>query len=550
MISSCTAGAQLKIDYTHFRKLLLERNYQKAYQDAMEIRKQPYGKCFPIDYIITKCLCESKLLSTARKGFIELHKYPLTPTVKGILIEEEANCGMIQDDNDALTEIRSILNMIVNNKNVVPKAISSGKIGYVLNCGNHDEANVATDFGLKINTPIEQLSERLFSFEKVNDALEYYKKLLGNGYSINISGHFILITKSKTGTNKAGIQSVVKNLEKSYSFFTDSLDMRSPDKLIAVYLLEDQTSLTDVSRRVHGFNLPKENIGYSCLADLSILGTSKISSIGTLYHELFHLIVRADIGDIPGWLDEGVAALFETSTWHGNVLKGDVYNWRGFVINEYSKTKRSKSLHSLFNSNWENFKVESGSDVCDVAVNYAYAKHFAIYLQERHLLKNILKLFKNRRSVFIDTTYENESSQEIVEKLFNTNIFVINRQFQDWLAITCNINKRAVNIKEELYQAERGLEFINSSALKGDSKFKEGYLRKSCDSYIERIADLELKMKNNVNYANEMEPSRVPINEINKSDSENTYLEYEKLKLEIEQFLDDCFRFITRYSYR
>ncbi len=41
---------------------------------------------------------------------------------------------------------------------------------------------------------------------------------------------------------------------------------------------------------------PASNIGYSSLSDLSILGNSDAENIGTLYHELFHLMIRTDLG--------------------------------------------------------------------------------------------------------------------------------------------------------------------------------------------------------------------------------------------------------------
>jgi len=97
--------------------------------------------------------------------------------------------------------------------------------------------------------------------------------------------------------------------------------------------MPDQKSLQTIALKVHGIDVGKATLGYSLLSDLSLLGIADPDHIGTLYHELFHLIVRTDAGDIPAWLDEGLASLYSVYKWNRDTLKGSASTWRIMQLN-------------------------------------------------------------------------------------------------------------------------------------------------------------------------------------------------------------------------
>ena len=76
------------------------------------------------------------------------------------------------------------------------------------------------------------------------------------------------------------------------------------------------------------------SIGYSFQPNMSRVAVIPSTTIGTLAHELFHLMVRNDFGDIPPWMDEGMAALYEVSRIRGTMIAG-IPNWRGTVLERF-----------------------------------------------------------------------------------------------------------------------------------------------------------------------------------------------------------------------
>ncbi len=419
IISPMILASQINIDYNHFTRLYNSGEYQKLYDEAVAIRKKPYGKIWKIDYFISKALCASGYSDEAKKAF----NYTLS-AYKGNLDTKQFD--FLMNERDAcLTSVSSSSippTVISNMISVNTFASVSGKMGYVVNC--HSEAG-AFDADTAFNA--EELEGRLFDLRDSVKAVGYYRSLLGSGYNIRSGGRYIFIVpKTKVLLD---VSKVTQNLENAYNFYAENYEIRKPDKLIAVYLLGNEETLKLVAKKVHGMNLPARNIGYSCLADLSLLGTSSLYTIGTIYHELFHLMVRTDVGDIPGWLDEGVACLYETSEWENGILKGKVFQWR----TEIFKGLMLPRLHSLLENNWDEFSIAPGVSACDVALNYALAKHFAIYLQEKDMLRKVVTAFKERKNVLVDISFRNETDIELLEKALNKSLKDIQADFDEWM---------------------------------------------------------------------------------------------------------------------
>jgi hypothetical protein len=115
-------------------------------------------------------------------------------------------------------------------------------------------------------------------------------------------------------------------------------------------------------------------------------------SIGTLKHELFHLLVRSHFGDIPPWLDEGMAALYEVSRQQGGQLVG-LPNWRGAFLERYRELR--PSLERLVAMDWATFDA-AGADSIPQAVQHATARYFMLYLQEINRLRHVYHAFRQR----------------------------------------------------------------------------------------------------------------------------------------------------------
>lgn len=422
--------AQKKGSKEYFVKLLEQGKYKLAFNDAYEMRKnEEYGKNPFTSYIMAKALCLSGETKKAESGFkFILTEYEMVAQQKKFMLDEMTKCGTPVAIKTALD--KNMFTSFIMNKQLSPRAGSMGKMGYVLSCNSEPGA-----FKIDTNFDNSQAEKRIFEIDQSKAATSYYRNFLGSGYKVFPSDNFIIITRNANALTAAAANSIAKKLNNGIEFFHNAFNLRKPGKIIAVFLLNDNAGLQQMAKKLHGITLSKSNIGYSNLSDLTLLGISSESKVGTLYHELFHLTVRADIGDIPGWLDEGVASLYETSHWENNNLLGNVINWRTMVLNENLKAgKPLPQLSQLIDENWDGFFFNETNTACDVALNYAMAKHFAIYLQEQNLLKSVLQAFKDRKNVFSDVNATtNESPEDILIKATGKSIEKLQEDFSNWL---------------------------------------------------------------------------------------------------------------------
>jgi hypothetical protein len=199
-------------------------------------------------------------------------------------------------------------------------------------------------------------------------------------------------------------------------------------------------AVKEVAAFVHRIDIPSYLYGYSCLADLSLLGNSSETGLGTIKHEMFHLIIRTDLGDIPGWLDEGIACMYEESHWEGKILTYDSKVWRTRVLEQSSKNGNPLPLLStLINNNWDEFSQDSTTTAGELSVNYAIAKHFAMFLESTKQLPKVVDAFRNRKNVLIDTVSIDLSSVQILEYALGKSLPEIQKDFDKWLNVRYHI---------------------------------------------------------------------------------------------------------------
>lgn len=112
---------------------------------------------------------------------------------------------------------------------------------------------------------------------------------------------------------------------------------------------------------------------------------------GTLVHELTHALVDFDFPQVPDWFNEGLASLYEQCRFLPDDagLEG-LPNWRLPGLQEAIRQKRLRSLAQLI--------VDDDFRGQDVALNYAQARYFCLYLQERKLLEEFYRRFRAAHS--------------------------------------------------------------------------------------------------------------------------------------------------------
>ena len=317
--------------------------------------------------------------------------------------------------------------------------------------------------------------------------------------------------------------------------------LRAPDKLITVYILPDQPALRQTAQLVHGIRLPDPNIGYSNLSDLSLLGLGDAQQLGTLYHELFHLIIRTDLGDIPAFLDEGLASLYSVSKWENEKLVGDHRPWRLEELEEARSAKdmllKIPPLEKLISYSWNEFDGQETKNVCQVAVNYALSNFLMIYLQEKKLLQKIVTAFKNRPFIPQDDL-EPKSNLQIFEEVVTDSIKNFTKKFDVWFKNKYNFDLYAEGLAGGNIPVEFPRLFDNARILLLETdekvfKFNEPARFKMLDEELRGIEEDYRKMPatpTNMNNAPLNVQQTVPIDEkeVKKNEIRLRLEEYEK----------------------
>jgi hypothetical protein len=109
---------------------------------------------------------------------------------------------------------------------------------------------------------------------------------------------------------------------------------------------------------------------------------------GTLAHELTHALAHFDFPEMPEWFDEGLASLFEEARFSEDRLhitgRG---NWRSRDLLPALRDGTLQPLESLISQT----RVRADHQ----AIDYAQARYFCLYLQQRGLLEAYYRKFRS-----------------------------------------------------------------------------------------------------------------------------------------------------------
>jgi hypothetical protein len=203
------------------------------------------------------------------------------------------------------------------------------------------------------------------------------------------------------GQSDGQLDAMAAHLDAYLSFLDHSYGIHLPPNYLTIYLVPYQSEMRATARRVHLLDISPATIGYTFQDDQSAVALIPGDAIGTLFHELFHLVVRSNFGDIPQWLDEGVAALYEVSEIDGGTVRG-VRNWRGPVLLDL--WSKRPLLRDVITAAWyvsdtpsEKFEYDGPPPSTEaITAQFAVARYFALYLQDRGKLE---KVFANVKSL-------------------------------------------------------------------------------------------------------------------------------------------------------
>lgn len=192
----------------------------------------------------------------------------------------------------------------------------------------------------------------------------------------------------------------------------------APDEPLTLLLYSGERAYRDASWKIDRRNTANY-YGYYIRTDKRIvvnIGTGE----GTLAHELTHALGHFDFPNMPEWFDEGLASLYEEADFSEDGLQlNGLSNWRLNHLLSAMQNRRLGNLESLVSS--RDIREEQQ------AVEYAHARYFCLYLQERGLLPFFYRKFRDRAAS------DPSGLRTLCEILGEENLDPIDRNFRQWV---------------------------------------------------------------------------------------------------------------------
>lgn len=194
---------------------------------------------------------------------------------------------------------------------------------------------------------------------------------------------------------------------------------RTPDRPISIVLLSGDDSYQACALQLDG-QRRAAFAGYYERRDHRIV-VNVATGRGTIAHELAHALSHFDFPEMPEWFDEGLASLHEDARFSADRLRiTGLPNWRKRDLLPAAKKGRLQSLEQLITA----VRVRPSHQ----AVDYAQARFFCLFLQQRGLLEPFYRKF--RSNVANDPT-----GLRTMEAMFDVNdLMPVDAEFRRWLA--------------------------------------------------------------------------------------------------------------------
>lgn len=387
--------------------------YEIVVQQLKEIRREPYGRNVYVDYMLATSLCRLAGMEDIGQRYFEriLASYDLGEQQAGQVRRERESCRAepIQIAFDSM------------------RAMAAGGVrGKTFYWLNQENAPLAVEpVRIVREIPRGELDARLFPQGRQGEALERIGRVTGGGLQYAATDRFVLASSSDQ--SPADLETIGLHLEQVMRFYNEAFAMPMPPSLVSVYLAREPWSFRQMAERVHGLGLGDGGIGYSFSADLSLAAVVSGTHTGTLKHELFHLMVRSDFGDIPPWLDEGMASLYEVSRMEGERVRG-LRNWREPVLRRF--WSRRPAIAELVRMDWQAFDA-GGHALEQQAVNHATARYFMLYLQETGNLEAVYAAFRDQRVEDLQGTAGDEAAR-LLQTTLGERLTAVDASFAIW----------------------------------------------------------------------------------------------------------------------
>ena len=196
-------------------------------------------------------------------------------------------------------------------------------------------------------------------------------------------------------------------------FFT-----KRPTHTIAIYLFNGEASYRKWAKKLFDEE-PTTPYGYFTPSERRMVMNIRTGG-GTLVHEMVHALMRVDFPNVPTWFDEGLASLFEQCRHRPDGTLEGLINWRYRGLMEAIRANRLGGLKALVRLSDSEFRG------ANEGMNYAQARYFCQYLQDRKLLRKFYRAFRDRYD-------EDPTGETFLVELLGKDLSKVDAEWLSWV---------------------------------------------------------------------------------------------------------------------
>lgn len=292
---------------------------------------------------------------------------------------------------------------------------------------------------------VAELESRLVPLKQRGAAMRMARDL-APGSRIYVSRYAAIASMSPQLTEEH-LMVLGTRIDEFIEFMRVAYSLEPPPTYITIHLFPSIGELRAGAMRLHGMAANEATLGYSFSNDRSIVAMLTTTAAGTLLHEVSHMLVHESFGSVPQWLDEGVASLYETATASGGLYFGEP-NWRSRVFAQLRPRHSQVTLRDVVIAPWFSDEPlthrDLGERVYDQeqqAYLLAYARMFALYLQETRSLRKVFDAFRNRGTPE-EYVPARERAVRLLEGAIGASIGDIEARFMTWAPTAFDPDKR------------------------------------------------------------------------------------------------------------
>jgi hypothetical protein len=194
---------------------------------------------------------------------------------------------------------------------------------------------------------------------------------------------------------------------------------KRPEEPITILLFADANSYASWAKKLLG-DADVPHFGYYKRTDRTMVMNISTGS-GTLVHELTHALIAPDFPEVPDWFNEGLASLHEGCDVRPDRIVG-LKNWRLPALLDAIDRKKLRSLADLVTA--DDFYGEKKG------LNYAQARYFCMYAQEKDLLE---KLYSQLRDAPSGDRSGGRTGTTAIEAVFGKKIAQVEKDYLAWV---------------------------------------------------------------------------------------------------------------------